>query len=80
MKKNIINLIVFICSTVCFAIKSKLIYNTGYFCDEYNFSPADIYGGNLYLMLNWVEWILLALVCLISLVTLIISLSKNQNN
>lgn len=80
MKKNIIHLIVFICSTVCFAARSRLIYNTGYFCDENNFSPADIYGGNLYLILDWAEWALLAIICLISLVAFIVSFSKRKNN
>lgn len=80
MKKvlSIVSLIIFICSTICFAIRTRLIYNVGYFCDEYNFSPADINGGNLYMMLGWAEWALLALICLISLVVFIFSLLKGK--
>lgn len=78
MKKSIIHLIVFICSTICFAARSRLIYNTGYFCDENNFSPSDIYGGDFYLMLDWAEWALLAIICLFSLIAFICSFSKHK--
>lgn len=76
MKKRIIYLITFICSAVCFGIRSKLIYNTGYFCDEYNVSPADIYGGDLYLALDWAEWVLLAILCIIMLICFIVSVKN----
>ena len=78
MRKYILNLILFIISAICFGIHSKLMYNTGYFCDDYNLSPDIIYGGNFYLMLNWLEWILLAVICLVLLINFILSLVKHK--
>lgn len=77
MKKNVINFIVFMISAICFAVRTKLIYNTGYFCDEYNFSPADIYGGSLYLILDWAEWALLAVICVITFIGFIVFIIKS---
>lgn len=76
MKKNAIKLVIFIISAVCFGIHSRLIYNLGYFCDEYNFSPDIVYGGNFYLMLDWAEWALMALICLILLIHFIVSIIR----
>lgn len=78
MKKKILNLILLFISAVCFAMDSKLIYNMGYFCDEHNFSPDVIYGGEFYLLLSWAEWALLAIICLILLIGFIISLFKKH--
>lgn len=76
MKRSIRDIIIFLISAVCFSIRTKLIYNTGYFCDEHNLSPDIIYGGNFYSILDWIEWVLLVGICLISLISFIMSLVK----
>lgn len=52
MKRSIRDIIIFVISAVCFSVRTKLIYNTGYFCDEHNLSPDIIYGRNFYLILD----------------------------
>lgn len=76
MKRSIRDIIIFVISAVCFSVRTKLIYNTGYFCDEHNLSPDIIYGGNFYSILDWIEWGLLLIICLISLISFILSLTK----
>lgn len=76
MKRSIRDIIIFLISAVCFSIRTKLIYNTGYFCDEHNLSPDIIYGGDFYSILDWIEWVLLVGICLISLISFIMSLVK----
>lgn len=76
MKRSMRDIIIFVISAVCFSVRTKLIYNTGYFCDEHNLSPDIIYGGNFYSILDWIEWGLLLIICLISLISLILSVVK----
>lgn len=55
MKSKVMNIAIFILSTICFIISVKLFINMIIFSDEYNTSPMIICGGELWLYLNWIK-------------------------
>ena len=71
MKNKILDIIVFVISTVCLIISLKLFWNTAVFCDEFNTSPAKVLGGNLYLILDWGRLLLLAVISFISFIRIL---------
>lgn len=74
MKSKLINILIFVLSTICFIISVKLFINTAIFSDEFNTSPEVIAGGEFWLLMDWTRLGFNALICLLSGINL---LSKN---
>ena len=68
MKKvSIPNLIMFLLSLVALVISMGIFYNQGILVDESGIGAAALYGGGVWLLLNWLRLLLLAAVCAVSL-------------
>lgn len=63
MKNRLGALLLFINGLVCFLIFIKLFYNVFIFCDQNNSTPQIVYGGNQYLILAWINIIMLLVLC-----------------
>lgn len=66
MKKKIIPAIVFVCSLVIFVISANLFYQMGIYVDEYNTTPSVVYGGEFWLMADWLRLALAGIMILLS--------------
>lgn len=66
MKKKIIPAIVFVCSLVIFVISANLSYQMGIYVDEYNTTPSVVYGGEFWLMADWLRLALAGIMILLS--------------
>lgn len=66
MKKKIIPAIVFVCSLVIFVISANLFYQMGIYVDEYNTTPSVVYGGEFWLMADWLRLVLAGIMILLS--------------
>lgn len=66
MKKKIIPAIVFVCSLVIFVISANLSYQMGIYVDEYNTTPSVVYGGEFWLMADWLRLALAGIMTLLS--------------
>ena len=66
MKNKLINILIFVLSSICLIISVKLFYNMGIFVDEFNTSPDVIAGGEFWLLMDWARLGLSALICLLS--------------
>ncbi|MBQ8474729.1 MAG: hypothetical protein IJ499_03595 [Clostridia bacterium] len=64
--KKAINVMIFVLSVVCLAITAALFQNTAVFCDEFNTTPANVFGGMAGLVGNWVKMMLLAVLSVVS--------------
>lgn len=71
MKQKIPNIIIFVLSAVSLIISLILFYNTAIFTDEFNTTPAAVYGGELQLLLVWSQFLFLFVVCALSFVNLL---------
>lgn len=71
MKNKLINILIFVLSTISLVISVKLFYNMGIFADEFNTSPAVATGGEFWLLMDWVRLGFSALICLLSGMTLL---------
>ena len=71
MKNKLINILIFVLSTISLVISVKLFYNMGIFVDEFNTSPDVIAGGEFWLLMDWVRLGFSALICLLSGMTLL---------
>lgn len=66
MKKKIVPAIVFICSLIIFVISTNLFYQMGIYADEYNTTPSVVYGGEFWLMADWLRLVLSGILTLLS--------------
>lgn len=69
--KKIMKVVIFVLSLISFLISLILFYNLGIFVDEHNLSPADVCGGQLELIFDWIRLLLLGLLCLLSGISLL---------
>ena len=65
MKKDTVFLI-FINSLVIFIISAYLSYQMGIYVDEYNTTPSVVYGGDFWLMADWLRLALSGLMAAVS--------------
>ena len=72
MKNKAAKIVMFLLGFCSLLINAKLFYNVAAFCDQYNSTPQVVYGGNLYLILFWINMFLLLFLCLYLLVKIII--------
>lgn len=63
---KLVNRAIFLLSVISLVISMVLFYNLAIYCDEYNASPAMIYGGNWGLLLEWGNLIILFFICLLA--------------
>lgn len=63
---KLVNRTIFLLSVISLVISMVLFYNLAIYCDEYNASPAMIYGGNWGLLLEWGNLIILFFICLLA--------------
>ncbi|MTH08192.1 hypothetical protein GMA43_07445 [Turicibacter sanguinis] len=70
MNIKIITFIIFILSLICLITDMNLFYNLAIFVDEFNTSPDIVYGGDFWLLMNWVKLGLTALIILLSGISL----------
>ena len=66
MKKNFINIVVFVLCLISLIITLRLFWNLGIYVDEYNTSPSVVLGGHFWLSMYWMRLFILFLVTLIS--------------
>lgn len=70
IKSKFLNISIFLLSLICLLISLKLFWNIGIYADEFNTSPDVILGGNLWLIMNWVQLGASVLICALSGVNL----------
>lgn len=67
MKKKISSIILFVCCAAVLLISLRQsIYIGGYYADMHATSASTVYGGNLWLGMDWLRLALLAVATLIS--------------
>ena len=66
MNNKLINSIVFVLSVICLIITALSFYNMGILVEEFNTSPDVVYGGTLWLYLNWGKLALLVVISVLS--------------
>lgn len=71
MKKTLMAIILLLCAA-SLIISLGLFYNMGVFVDEAGCSPADVCGGDGWLLMDWLRLALLALACLLGAVSLFV--------
>ena len=76
MNIKLINFLIFVLSLICLIIETNLFYNVGIFVDEFNTSPAVIYGGDFWMQMDWLKLLFLALIVLLSGISLFITKNK----
>ena len=69
MKKTLTAIVLLLCAAALI-ISLGLFYNMGVFADEAGCSPADVCGGEGWLLADWLRLALLALACLLCGVSL----------
>ena len=69
MKKTLTAIVLLLCA-VSLIISLVLFYHMGVFADEAGCSPADVCGGEGWLLADWLRLALLALACLLCGVSL----------
>ena len=69
MKKALTAIVLLLCA-VSLIISLVLFYHMGVFADEAGCSPADVCGGEGWLLADWLRLALLALACLLCGVSL----------
>jgi len=66
MGKRIISITVFLLSLFSLLISLKLFWNLGIFVDEYGLSPKVVYGGDFWLIMDWLRLLFLLVLCVVS--------------
>ena len=66
MKKKTGTCILFLCGLAALVISLKLLWNLGIYVDAHNTSPAAVFGGEFWNLMNWLRLFLLAGITLIS--------------
>ena len=69
MKKTLTAIVLLLCAA-SLIISLVLFYHMGVFADEAGCSPADVCGGEGWLLADWLRLALLALACLLCGVSL----------
>jgi len=55
MKNKLYDILIFIFSMFLFAVKIRSFYYLGYFVDEHNTSPDIVFGGDFWLLVEWLS-------------------------
>lgn len=66
LKGKIIDIIIFISSSICLYISAQLFYNMGIFVDENNLSAMDIYGSDILNSMDFYRLIILLFIVILS--------------
>lgn len=64
--KKVTVFLIFISSLVIFIISAYLSYQMGIYVDEYNTTPSAVYGGDFWLMADWLRLALSGLMTAVS--------------
>lgn len=64
--KKVTVFLIFINSLVIFIISAYLSYQMGIYVDEYNTTPSVVYGGDFWLMADWLRLALSGLMAAVS--------------
>lgn len=80
MKTKIIIGISTALSILCLSISYKLFWNICVFVDESGSSITDLFGGEFWLLMNWLRLGLLAIIIVLSLSLLIFSKKNLHEN
>lgn len=70
LKKNLISVVILVLSVVTLYISMRLFWNMGVFVDENNTSPGKVYGGNFWLAMEWLQFLLLAIIAMLAAVNI----------
>jgi hypothetical protein len=70
MKSKFLNTSIFIFSILCLMISGRLIWNLALYVDEHNTSPAEVFGGEFWLYMDWLRTLLLVLIVVFSLINI----------
>ncbi|WP_252249479.1 hypothetical protein [Clostridium sp. VAP23] len=66
MKRNFLNIGIFVLSTCALFISIKLFWNMGVYVDEFNTSLDVVLGGDLGLFMDWIRLGILLLISILS--------------
>ena len=66
MKRNLLNLSVFLLCLLALLISLRLFWNMGIYVDEAGTSPVVVCGGAFWLAMDWLRLALLAVATLLS--------------
>ena len=66
MRKKIINLIILVLSLFSLLISLKTFYNLCIYVDEVNTNPSIILGGDMWLLMTWIKFLLLGVISLLA--------------
>lgn len=66
MRKKIMQVFIFVASVFCFIIHAVTFFNMATYSDEYNTTPANVLGGDIWLFLNWFTLFVLFAMCIAS--------------
>lgn len=58
MKRKLAILMIFVCSLLIFVISVNLFGQMGIYADEYHTTTSVVYGGDFWLMTDWLRLIL----------------------
>lgn len=64
--KKVTVFLIFVSSLVIFIISAYLSYQMGIYVDEYNTTPSVVYGGDFWLMADWLRLALSGLMAAVS--------------
>ena len=66
MKRKLATLMIFAGSLVIFVISVNLVYQMGGYADEHNTTASVVYGGDFWLMADWLRLILAGFMTILS--------------
>ena len=78
VKVSIANLSIFLFSLASLIISMKVFYNQAIFVDEHDLGMGAIFGGDLWLYLIWIRFLLLAAACAISFFNILKRAKRDQ--
>ena len=64
--KRVTAFLIFLSSLIIFIISANLTYQMGIYVDEYNTTPSVVYGGDFWLMADWLRLALSGIMAVIS--------------
>lgn len=71
-------IIIFLMSLICLLISMRLFWNLGIFVDENNLTPAAVYGGEFWSLMNWSNMGIVAVICILSGIGILLDRHKNS--
>lgn len=71
MRKKIRDSVILILSLLSLVISLKIFYNLGFYVDEVNINPSVVLGGDIWLLMSWLNFVILGIILVVAGINLL---------